>query len=928
MVKARILTLVVSLVLLLALLPSRGSSIMAQGPEPPSPHKPLPGLPPLPHGPYQTPDGLWMMPADARSPVEATGVTPQATGGPDDFGYTWDDSVTLNWIDAASGTDTGMSGGSWDQASGPVSLPFSFKYYENTYNQVYIAASGYLAFADAGYWPSQGPIPSPSEPNNTIAPYRASFELASSGTSGRVFYTSGGIAPNRYFVVQWNQVGNGDEGPHTFEVILHERGDIVFQYGTMTYATDRYWCASAGIEDSAGLDGLTYVRYCGRIWQDHKAVRFYRPAPSARVSAHPLHQGRFARAGETATFQIPIRNTGELGADTYDITTVSTWPVSLYAADGTTPLTDTDGDGTVDTGSVAQGATLTIVAKVTTPNTVNVGDANTAAITIRSSVNTGKSRTALLRTGVPAPFAQVYRDDADGAMSLYLAQPDAQIHRRTTSNGHYGYNMAVAEMPNSFAYVWNKYHWPGSVGTEEIEYTLLDRYGNTVRGVSKLTDHNGATVYTHDYPVVAVAPNGRIGVIWYRNLWNSSTSQSNDNVYFAILDSSGNLTYGPVNLTNNNAWGTWSDQGVPWFDAPRITATGDNRFVLAWRRYTQESGSYPSDVYYAVRDANGGTVKGMAKFTGDGQYYDPALTSLSGNRALLAYEGPNGISYAVLDSAGNTVKGETPTGGDGWGPDAVQLSDGTVLLAWTEWGTDVTDIRFAVLNSTTYNVSAGPTALDNPAALTGDDCVSVAADAAGHGILTWVDNGWNYRPNLYYALVDGSGNVLTDPMIFRTSQATSPRIETSYEGYGNTSYSLITPTTNNVDAKVTSSLVGGAPGGTAGIPATVRNYGLTTATSVVLTATLDSNLGYVGALPAPASVETTTVVWVLDDLDYLGEGRVALYTSVPSTTIGTRYPITWTVTSAGTEFNPSDNTTVTEVMVALQVFLPIICRGY
>ncbi|HDQ72306.1 MAG TPA: hypothetical protein ENN19_09440, partial [Chloroflexi bacterium] len=49
----------------------------------------------------------------------------------------------------------------------------------------------------------------------------------------------------------------------------------------------------------------------------------------------------------------------------------------------------------------------------------------------------------------------------------------------------------------------------------------------------------------------------------------------------------------------------------------------------------------------------------------------------------------------------------------------------------------------------------------------------------------------------YYALVDGSGNALTDPMIFRTSQATDPRIETSYKGYGNTSWTGdFTPPTN------------------------------------------------------------------------------------------------------------------------------------
>ena len=35
--------------------------------------------------------------------------TPQAAGGPDDFGYTWDDSGALVWIDATAGTDTGLS---------------------------------------------------------------------------------------------------------------------------------------------------------------------------------------------------------------------------------------------------------------------------------------------------------------------------------------------------------------------------------------------------------------------------------------------------------------------------------------------------------------------------------------------------------------------------------------------------------------------------------------------------------------------------------------------------------------------------------------------------------------------------------------------------------------------------------------------------
>lgn len=201
-----------------------------------------------------------------------------------------------------------------------------------------------------------------------------------------------------------------------------------------------------------------------------------------------------------------------------------------------------------------------------------------------------------------------------------------------------------------------------------------------------------------------------------------------------------------------------------------------------------------NDIYYAVRDTDGRVIKPITPFTSDipdryEGYGYPNLAQLSGNRVLLVwYRGSDGnIYYAVLDSAGNIVKAETSTGGAwGWYPDAVQLSNGNIVIAWSG------SICFVVLDSA-YNLIAGPTALSNPAAVTGDDYVSVAADSAGHAILTWTDSDWDYRRNLYYALVDGNGNMLTGPMIFRTSQATDPYIETSYKGYGNTSYIVAEP---------------------------------------------------------------------------------------------------------------------------------------
>lgn len=363
---------------------------------------------------------------------------------------------------------------------------------------------------------------------------------------------------------------------------------------------------------------------------------------------------------------------------------------------------------------------------------------------------------------------------------------------------------------------------------------------------------------------------------------------------------------------------------------PRIAATTDNRFVMAWQRYENTNNGWVDDIYYTIRDASGQTIKPVTRFTWDTPgwdegYYYPNLTKLRDNRVLFVWwrYSDKKIYYSVLDSAGNTIKQQTSIEAQGWYPypDAVQLSDGKTVIAWSG------SVGFVVLDSN-YNVVAGPTILSNPAAVTGDDYVSVAADADGHAIITWTDSDWYYRFNLYYASVDSSGSVLTPPMIFRTSRLIGSRIETNYEGYGNTSYNLLTPTSDSVDGRITSPLAGGPPGGIATILASVGNYGRGIATSVVCTATLDSNLTYVSANPTPISTTGGVIVWNLPNLKFLGTGQILLRVQVPSALIGTRYPVTWTLTSAGPEANPADNFSVTQVMVAQQVFLPVVLKDY
>jgi hypothetical protein len=922
------------------------------------------------NAPGCSPEGLWMVGPDGTGPRPAPGCPPSAsgptpdhsfiarpgvpshvasTGGPDDYGYTWDDSVPFNWIDATHGTDTGMSGSSNGPHVGLIALPFAFKYYENTYPSVYIAGSGYLGFTnDNYYWSSYGQIPSPATPNNVIAPYWSYFTLSGSGPTGRVFYISGGSTPNRYFAVEWNQVSSSPgSNNYTFEVVLHENGDIVFQYGTMQYGNSWY-CGAAGIEDSAGLDGLNYVS-CNRApYQapSNKAVRFYRPAASARVKITPNYQGQFAHAGETASFSLPMQNIGELGTDTYDITYSSPWAVSLFAADGVTPLTDTNADGNLDTGPVAQGDTAEIVVKVQVPSGAVLGDRSGTNLTVRSSVNTGVSRSAILQTGIPAPFAQVYVDGADYASSLYLVGPSAQAVKKATADYHYGNRVAVAEGSNgNLIYAWDKgrclnYNCSPSGYVYEVEYAILNQYGELVHAATKLVDNSSALDTTYDFdPAVAVAPDGDIGVTWIHELahYTGSTYQYNYNVFFAILDSAGNRVSGPTNLTNNGAWFSYGQPGagVESMNHPAIAATGDNRFVLAWGRYSYagngcSNNCYPEEILYAAQATNGVVVRAatllesVAPGSSD-YYYSPALTRLTGNRALFTFAQNGDIKFLVLDSGGNTVKGKTSiTAGGGtynYNPDAAQLSDGDTVVAWTA-SSNSGSISFAVLDAS-YSLASGPTTLANPAAATGSDYVSVAADGAGHGVLTWMDYDYSYRRNLYYALVNGSGSILTNPMIFRTGGGSPPSIQSSDIGYGNTSYS--TAVAAGVDAWIQApAMNGAAPGGGGILPIKYGNHGATTATPVTITATLGVSVTYLSDTSGVAPiVSTNTVVWTLPDLAWLDIGQFNISLGIPNSPYGTTFPVDLTINGGTPDANPADNTQHTNLFAAHQLFLPV-----
>jgi hypothetical protein len=708
----------------------------------------------------------------------AQNIQPMTTGGPDGFGYTYDDTISYSWISAS--TNSGLTGD--DEFAGPINIGFNFPFYGMPQTQLYFSTNGLITFG-AGNWDWSGSdIPNDMNPNNLIAPFWDDLRVGNPYNTGAIYYSQGGNAPNRYFVVEWRNVEYWDNTENiSFEAILHENGDIVFQYQSLPSS---YWPVVA-IEDSVGYDGLPYSIYSNVPLND---IRFTYPVPAARVLVSPAERaGGFAPTGGHKDFNLTISNSGTLGTDTYDLTITSNWSVTFYASNGITPLTDTDTDGVIDTGPLPQGTSTTVIARFSTPGGAQVGDNTTAVLYVTSSLNLSKTRTIVLRVSVPAGFANVFQDNADGSMSFMTVDSNQTNLSKVTTDNYFGYFPAVVSLPNgNYLYAWSKGSFNASNVWRDVEYVVLDRSRNIILPLTKLTNNSSTTIYTEDYlPSFAVAPNGTIGAVWYRYLENPSTNDANYNLYFATISSSGSLLTGPTNITNNTTWGPRNE--VPRFYSPTIAASDDNRFIIGWEyRRPGTMGGDVNDIWYAIRSSTGTSIFPPTALTIYGWSWEPILNSLTGGKVIMTWgEDTGGPYYAVIDSNGVISTPKTSLLGYGdvyYTPDAVQLPNGKVALAWTSlkpYSESDSGVELAILDSS-YNL-LGDSTFATSSWDTMSECISVTTDASSHVIMTWTGpNNW-----LLYALGNDTGTFVTEPMIYKTS---GNYIDISCNGQGNAPY--------------------------------------------------------------------------------------------------------------------------------------------
>ena len=698
--------------------------------------------------------------------------------GPDQYGYTWEESYPYDWKDVSAGEDTGITNNM--RSAGPFNIGFDFDFYSNTYTQLYISAYGYISFNYENLGKSQSDIPDQAIPNDVIAPFWGPMD-----TIGYVKYATLGEAPNRQMVIEWNQQG-ADDDVYTFEAILHENGDIVYQYNQILVNGDSFYCTSTGIEDQFGIDHLPIRKLCrGFRFTSEEALRIYRPTPSARISLLPVKQSSFGSTFER-TYSVTLSNFGDFGADTYNLQLDSTWQATLFHSDGISALTDTNGDGLVDTGLIPEKSSKVVLIRITPPSGVGSGDSSDTTITATSSVDPSQVKTSLISLVIPAPFAQSVSSWDKGG-GVYLAHPVTQIE----SFGYGSSNVSgIVETASGYlgrADLGWKYDAVSDSYYNALRANIHNGYGR-ILSASYLSEFTPSVNYVGEVdPALAAAPNGNIGIVWYR--WERAQDGSQlFNVLFAIIDESGNIVFGPQNITGNSTWGYWGDENFKQFTRPQVAVTEDGNFAIAFQQSTKELGTYYTDVFFGVRDSAGNVVSELTNITRDPaeintNFSEPVLIDLSGNRFLLVWYSYNGITAQVFNSAGEVLKPKFTIVGFFNLGDAIQLSDGKIILVGTNWSEDSEQVYYTILADTTFEPSTPRTLLNNPNSQNNSN-ISVTKGEDDQAILTWLDN---VAGTFYYALVDSQGLVLTEPFAFLENLGLG--VDVSSTGYGNTTYS-------------------------------------------------------------------------------------------------------------------------------------------
>ncbi len=157
-----------------------------------------------------------------------------------------------------------------------VTMPFAFTLYGRSSDQLTVSMNGAIKFGSHIASINAFNTNLSVAPEYFIAPFWDDIDN-SPGIGGGVYTDVVGIAPNRQFIIQWQDIPHyNNTGACTFQIIFNETSnDLIFQYEDVDFNEPNFdWGASAtiGIRGTSGT-GLQYL-YNNAVLTNSTAIRF------------------------------------------------------------------------------------------------------------------------------------------------------------------------------------------------------------------------------------------------------------------------------------------------------------------------------------------------------------------------------------------------------------------------------------------------------------------------------------------------------------------------------------------------------------------------------------------------------------------------------------------------------------------------------
>ena len=535
-------------------------------------------------------------------------------------------------------TGTALAAG--DDGSTAATIPFTFNFFGTNYTTVYIGNNGYVNFGtqltSGDYTPVSIPTASSSSvPAAMIAMFWADLN---SGYGGNIKYTTVGSAPNRKFVISYNNVAGYDVATYTSnynngQIVLYEGSNMIDVYVTRANFGSTH-TPTCGIQDNSGSIGYTVP---GRNFtssyqlnaQTGTGYRFERPsynyywspatALSATTGSSVVSSGLSTTTGYVGTV-IDAYSGCTLGGSNTTTLTVNPLPIvtlpsagcagaSMTATGASTSYSWTPASGL----NVYTGATVTPISTITASTTYTVTGTSAAGCVGTNTV-----------TAYPAPVVSVTPTagtmcvgastsvTASGA-ATYSWSPAASLNATTGS--------AVSAAPTTtttYSVSGVSVNGCSSMGSGTTTVTV-----NALPTVTSVTAPSGFCVGAGSITLTSVGESGSGSIVSYN--WSGpdsySTTSSTSSVVFTPTTSAATGSY-TLSVTY---------PGLGCTSAP-VTSN------------TVTVGAYPA--VYNLTGGNGcsaaGVILGLDGSQNSGYSYDlkrgsTVVATLSGTSTTLSY---------------------------------------------------------------------------------------------------------------------------------------------------------------------------------------------------------------------------------------------------------------------------------------------------